>query len=102
LRDPAIGEAARGSKFQFLCLFVRNIASRRRVFQIMDREQKRPADALSSLTWVLGGCALAVLVIALFVLSAPRKAPRLNTTPGMTTGEEVLMRDHVAPRRAPI
>jgi hypothetical protein len=69
----------------------------------MDREQKRPtSDALSPLTWVLGGCALAVLMIAFFVLSAPRKAPRLNTTPGMTTGEQVLMRDHAPPWRAPI
>ena len=69
----------------------------------MDREQKRPpSDTLSSLTWVLGGCALAVLMIAVFVLSAPRKTPRLNTMPGMTTGEQVLMRDHAAPWRAPI
>ncbi len=69
----------------------------------MDREQKRPtSDTLSSLTWVLGGCALAVLMIAVFVLSAPRKTPRLNTMPGTTTGEQVLMRDHAAPWRAPI
>jgi hypothetical protein len=69
----------------------------------MDREQKKPtSDSLRSLTWVLGGCALAMLMIAFFVLSAPRKAPRLNTTPGTTTGEEVLIRDHPAPGRAPI
>lgn len=69
----------------------------------MDREQKRPtSDSLSSLTWVLGGCALAVLMIAFFVLSAPRKASRLNMTSGVTTGEHVLMRDHAAPWRAPI
>jgi hypothetical protein len=69
----------------------------------MDREQRKPiSDSLSSLTWVLAGCALAVLMIAYFALSTPRKAPRLNTTPGTTTGEQVLMRDHAAPRRAPI
>jgi hypothetical protein len=69
----------------------------------MDREQKKPtSDALNSLTWVLGGCASAVLVIALVVLTTPRKAPRLNTTPGMTTGEQVLLRDRAAPWRAPI
>jgi hypothetical protein len=56
-------------------------------FLSMDREQKRPmSDALNSLVWALGGCALAVLMIAFVVLSAPRKAPRLNTTPGTTTG----------------
>jgi hypothetical protein len=69
----------------------------------MDREQRKLAsDWLSPLTWVLAGCAVAVLMIAFFALSTPRKAPRLNTTPGMTTGEQVLMRDHAAPRRAPI
>jgi hypothetical protein len=68
----------------------------------MDREQKPPSDALNSLTWVLGGCALAVLVIALLVLSTPRKAQRLNTTPGMTAGKQVLIHDHAAPWRAPI
>ena len=69
----------------------------------MDREQIRPPpDSLRSLTWVLSGCALAVLMIVVFVLSAPRKAPRLNTTPGTTTGEQVLMRDDAAPWRAPI
>jgi hypothetical protein len=69
----------------------------------MDHEGKKPTpDLLGSLTWVLGGCALVVLVIAFYVLSAPRKAPRLNTTPGMTTGEQVLLRDHPPARRAPI
>jgi hypothetical protein len=69
----------------------------------MDREQKKPtSDSLRSLTWVLSGCALAMLMIAFFVLSTPRKAPQLNTTPGTTTGEEVLIRDHAAPGRAPI
>ena len=69
----------------------------------MDREQRKPAsDTLSSLTWVLCGCALAVLVIALVVLTTPRKAPRLNTTPGTTTGEHVLQHDRAAPWRAPI
>ena len=62
----------------------------------MDREPRKPtSDLLDSLTWVLGGCALAILVIALLVLSTPRKSPRLNTTPGMTTGEQVLLRDRV-------
>lgn len=62
----------------------------------MDREpRKSTSDLLGSLTWVLGGCALAMLVIALLVLSTPRKPPRLNTTPGMTTGEQVLLRDHL-------
>ena len=60
------------------------------------------SDSLSSLTWVLGGCALVLLMITLFVLMAPRKAPRLNTTPGTTTGEQALMRDHAAPWRAPL
>jgi hypothetical protein len=69
----------------------------------MDREQKKPtSDSLGSLTWALGGCVLAMLMIAFFALSAPRKAPRLNTTPGTTTGQEVLMRDDAAPWRAPI
>lgn len=69
----------------------------------MDRERKKPtSDLLGSLTWVLGGCALVVLVIAFFVLSAPRKVPRLNTTSGMTTGEQVLLRDHSPVRRAPL
>jgi hypothetical protein len=69
----------------------------------MDRERKKTVpDLLGSLTWILGGCALAVLVIAFFVLSAPRKAPRLNTTPGMTTGEQVLLRDHSLAKRAPL
>jgi hypothetical protein len=72
-------------------------------FSFMDRERKKPtSDMLGALTWVLGCCALVVLVIAFFVLSAPRKAPRLNTTPGMTTGEQVLLRDHPPARRAPI
>jgi hypothetical protein len=62
----------------------------------MDREpRKTTSDLLGSLTWVLGGCAIAMLVIALLVLSTPRKPPRLNTTPGMTTGEQVLLRDQV-------
>jgi hypothetical protein len=65
----------------------------------MDRESRKPtSDLLGSLTWVLGGCALAVLVIALLVLSTPRKPPRLNTTPGMTTGEQVFLRDQVRMR----
>jgi hypothetical protein len=65
----------------------------------MDREPRKPtSDLLGSLTWVLGGCALAMLVIALLVLSTPRKPPRLNTTPGMTTGEQVLLRDQVRMR----
>ena len=69
----------------------------------MDSEQRRlTPDSLSALTWVLGGCALAVLMIAFFTLSTPRKAPRRNTTPGMTTGEQVLMREHAESWRAPI
>jgi hypothetical protein len=69
----------------------------------MDRERKKVTpDLLGSLTWVLGGCALAVLVIAFFVLSAPRKAPRLNTTPGMTTGEQVLLHNHPLARSGSI
>ena len=69
----------------------------------MDRERKKTTpDLLGSLTWVLGGCALAVLVIVFFVLSAPRKPPRLNTTPGMTTGEQVLLRDPPPARGDPI
>lgn len=65
----------------------------------MDRQPQKPtSDLLGSLTWVLGGCALAMLVIALLVLSAPRKPPRLNTTPGMTTGEQVLLRDQLLMR----
>jgi hypothetical protein len=69
----------------------------------MDRpRRKSTSDSLSSLAWVLGGCALAVLAIAFFMLSAPRKTSRPNTTPGMTTGEQVLLRDHAAPWRAPI
>jgi hypothetical protein len=69
----------------------------------MDREQRKPiSDSLSPLTWVLSGCALAVLMIAFFALSTPRKAPRLNTTPDTTIGEQVRMRDYAAPWRAPI
>lgn len=71
----------------------------------MDLVPKKPeSSALRSLTWALCGCALAVLAIAYFVLSAPRKTQRLNTTPGMTTGEQVLMRDreNSLPSRAPI
>jgi hypothetical protein len=65
----------------------------------MNREPKKPtSDLLGSLTWVLGGCAIAMLVIALLVLSTPRKPPRLNTTPGMTTGEQVFLRDHLLVR----
>lgn len=65
-------------------------------FPRMDREpRKSNSDLLGSLVWALGACALAVLVIALFVWSAPRKAPRLNTTPGMTTGEQLSMHDHL-------
>jgi len=66
----------------------------------MDREPEKPtSDLLGSLTWVLGGCAIAMLVIALLALSTPRKAPRLNTTPGMTTGEQVLLRDQPLMRK---
>lgn len=68
----------------------------------MDRGSKKPLDSLGSLTWILGGCVLAVLMIALLVLSAPRKSPRLNATPGMTTGEEVLLHDRLPAKRTPL
>ena len=69
----------------------------------MDREPEKPTtDLLGSLAWILGGCVIVVLVLALFVLSSPRRTPRLNTTPGMTTGEQVLLRDQSHLRRAPL